>query len=48
MRRKIMAAFVCSIMTMSVIPVYADDTQTDQVEQEITKQEQHRRNKKKK
>ena len=30
MRRKIMTAFVCAIMTISVIPVYADDTQTDQ------------------
>ena len=30
MRRKIMTAFVCVIMTISVIPVYADDTQTDQ------------------
>ena len=40
MRRKIMAAFVCSIMAMSVIPVYAaDDTQTTQVEQEITTQD---------
>ena len=27
MRRKIMTAFVCAIMTISVIPVYADDTQ---------------------
>ena len=40
MRRKIMAAFVCSIMAMSVMPVYAaDDTQTTQVEQEITTQD---------
>ena len=30
MRHKIMTAFVCAIMTISVIPVYADDTQTDQ------------------
>lgn len=30
MRRKIMTVFVCAIMTISVIPVYADDTQTDQ------------------
>lgn len=30
MRRKIMTAFVCAIMTASVIPVYADETQTDQ------------------
>lgn len=30
MRRKIMTAFVCAIMTISVIPVYADETQTDQ------------------
>ena len=30
MRRKIMTAFVCAIMIISVIPVYADDTQTDQ------------------
>ena len=36
MRRKIMTAFVCSIMAMSVMPVYADDTQTTQVQQETT------------
>lgn len=36
-----MTAFVCAIMTMSVIPVYADDTQTDQtVQAEATTQEQ--------
>ena len=28
MRRKIMTAFMCAMMTMSVIPVYADDTMT--------------------
>ena len=26
MRRRVMAAFMCAIMTMSVIPVNADDT----------------------
>ena len=35
MRRKIMTAFVCAIMTISVIPVYADDTQTDQAVTDI-------------
>lgn len=41
MRHKIMTACVCAIMTMSVIPVYADDAQTDQVSQtEVTTQEQ--------
>ena len=41
MRHKIMTAFVCAIMTMSVIPVYADDAQTDQVSQvDMTTQEQ--------
>lgn len=42
MRRKIMTAFVCAIMTISVIPVYADDTQTDQAvttEEKDNKQE---------
>ncbi|MEQ2711761.1 hypothetical protein AAAU51_11340 [Anaerostipes amylophilus] len=27
MRRRVMTAFMCAIMTMSVIPVNADDTQ---------------------
>lgn len=41
MRHKIMTACVCAIMTMSVIPVYADDAQTEQVIQtEVTTQEQ--------
>lgn len=36
MRRKIMTAVVCAVMTMSVVPVYADDTQTAKAEQEVT------------
>ena len=43
MRRKIMTAFVCAIMTISVIPVYADDTQTDQaVTTEVLPKQQQR------
>lgn len=47
MRRKIMTAFVCAIMTISVIPVYADDTQTDQAvtTEVLPKQQQRCRNK---
>ena len=38
MRRKIMTAFVCAIMTMSVVPVYADDTTTNtaKTQEEVT------------
>lgn len=36
MRRKIMTAVVCAVMAMSVVPVYADDTQTAKAEQEVT------------
>ena len=43
MRHKIMTAFVCAIMTISVIPVYADDTQTDQaVTTEVLPKQQQR------
>lgn len=42
MRHKIMTAFVCAIMTISVIPVYADDTQTDQaVTTEVGRKQSH-------
>ena len=36
MRRKIMTAFVCAIMTMSVVPVYAEDTTTAKSEEVTT------------
>lgn len=35
MRRMVMAAFMCAIMTMSVIPVNADDTQVAKAQQEM-------------
>ena len=35
MRRRVMAAFMCAIMTMSVIPVNADDTQVAKAQQEM-------------
>ena len=38
MRRKIMTAVVCAVMAMSVVPVYADDSQTAKAEQETTTQ----------
>ena len=44
MRRKIMTAFVCAIMTISVIPVYADDTQTDRKVKNNRRKRQQARN----
>ena len=35
MRRRVMTAFMCAIMTMSVIPVNADDTQVAKAQQEM-------------